>query len=166
MINKKGISPLIATILLIALVIAIALIVWFWYAEFLKQEIEKGGQKAIAEGECTLAAEFSVSSAECFVDNSDPDPSKWKYNVLINIRNEGKIDIEDFRVRIYGDTGSQAVLASKGLLETHSEQTSIRYDRTEVGIPNKLEIMPVITTDGITKTCTNKAVEVQPTGCT
>jgi len=42
LINKKGISPLIATILLIALVIAIALIVWFWYAEFLKQEIEKG----------------------------------------------------------------------------------------------------------------------------
>ena len=41
MINKKGVSPIIATILLIALTIIIALIVFQWMKGFTKEAITK-----------------------------------------------------------------------------------------------------------------------------
>ena len=152
MLNKKGISPLIATILLVALVIAIALIVWFWYANFLQQEIEKTGKEALAEGECVLDVAFKIDSASCFGND-----------ILLNIRNEGTVDIQDFRVRIYGSSSTEMILIGERLPKTHSRQTSVEIP--SIGTVQRLEIMPVIVTEGVPKTCTNKQVTVNSTGC-
>lgn len=157
MLNKRGISPLIATILLVALVIAIALIVWFWYANFLQNQADKLGRQAIAEGECVLEVDFKIESASC----STATPN----NILISLRNEGKVDIADFRVRIYGNSGSQTVLVGQDLKETHSTQTSVQFDPTEVGNPQRIEVLPVVSSEGTVKTCTNKVALVPLTNC-
>ena len=159
MLYKKGISPLIATILLVALVIAIALTVWFWYANFLQQEIEKTGKEVLAEGECVLDVAYKIDSASCF----DKDNDTIDDDILLNIRNEGTVDIQDFRVRIYGNSGTEMIVIGERLPKTHSRQTSVEIP--SVGAVQKLEIMPVIVTEGVPKTCTNKQVTVNPTGC-
>lgn len=161
MLNKRGISPLIATILLVALVIAIALIVWFWYANYLQNQADKLGRRAIAEGECVLEVDFKIESASCFDKNNDGT----KDNVLISLRNEGKVNIADFRVRIYGTGGSQVILAGQDLQETHATQTSVQFDPAKVGIPQRIEVLPVVSAEGTVKTCTNKVALVPLTNC-
>lgn len=158
MTNKKGISPLIATILLVALVIAIALIVWFWYANFLQDQTRKLGEQALAEGECVLDVDFKIESASC--NAATPN------NILISLRNEGKINIADFRVRVFDAAGkSQMIIVGEGLLETHAKQTSVEYDPAKIGTPKRIEIMPIVTTEGAVKTCTNKVALVSLTNC-
>ena len=157
MLNKKGISPLIATILLVALVIAIALIVWFWYANYLQIKADKIGKKAIAEGECVLNIEFKIESASC----SPAAPN----NILISLRNEGKVNIADFRVRVYGTSGSQMIIVGKDLPETQSTQTSVQYDPSTIGTPQRIEVLPVVSSEGTITTCTNKIALAPLTGC-
>ena len=43
--NKKGISPLIATVLLVAFVILIAVLIWFWWDNVIKDQISKTDEK-------------------------------------------------------------------------------------------------------------------------
>ena len=49
--KKKGISPLIATVLLIGFVVIIAASVYFWYDNVLKGEMEKRGAQSEIEAD-------------------------------------------------------------------------------------------------------------------
>ena len=59
-VNEKGLSPLIATVLLIGFAIAIAILIWFWYGNFLKNQAEK--EKSLTEGKlaCSQEVNFQV----------------------------------------------------------------------------------------------------------
>ncbi|MBT4630788.1 hypothetical protein HOC06_01015, partial [Candidatus Woesearchaeota archaeon] len=39
--KKRGVSPLVATVILVAIVIIIALLLWFWYNNFLEEQRDK-----------------------------------------------------------------------------------------------------------------------------
>lgn len=52
--NKKGISPLIATVLLIGFVVAVAAVVMLWGKGFVKERAEKEGALSQAQLECNL----------------------------------------------------------------------------------------------------------------
>jgi len=52
-INKKGVSPLIATVLLISLVIILIVTIVFWVKGFVNERISKEGALADAELKCT-----------------------------------------------------------------------------------------------------------------
>lgn len=43
MVNKRGLSPIIATVLLIFLVLILASIVFLWARGFFSEQLEKGG---------------------------------------------------------------------------------------------------------------------------
>ncbi len=60
-LNKKGISPLIATVLLIGFVIMMAILIWFWWNKVLKEQARKIGETSTAEWICANEVEFSAS---------------------------------------------------------------------------------------------------------
>ena len=45
--NKKGVSPVIATVLLIGIVIALGLVVFFWFRSFTQEAVTKFGGENI-----------------------------------------------------------------------------------------------------------------------
>ncbi|MFH1592820.1 MAG: archaellin/type IV pilin N-terminal domain-containing protein [Candidatus Woesearchaeota archaeon] len=51
-INKKGISPLIATVLLVGFLVVVILIVWLWGYDFVTEQAEKQGALADASENC------------------------------------------------------------------------------------------------------------------
>ncbi len=59
-LNKKGISPLIATVLLIGLVIAIIATIMLWSRSIIKEEIEKRAQIATGKLACLTEIEIAV----------------------------------------------------------------------------------------------------------
>lgn len=81
--NKLGVSPVIATILLIAIVVVLALVLFLWFRSFTKEATMKNGKniELVCE-EVQFSAEYDSTSGE------------------LAISNEGNIPISEFRVLV------------------------------------------------------------------
>ncbi|MDD5149125.1 MAG: hypothetical protein PHC28_01410 [Flavobacterium sp.] len=103
--KKKGVSPMIATILLITLVILIAVIIYWWAKGFFGEELEKFGETA--EQACN-DVDISVSAFSDGIDiiNNGNVPI---VGVTIKKVSSGKSTTESFEFEngiIVGGTGS------------------------------------------------------------
>ena len=62
--KKRGISPLIASVLLIGFTIAIVAMIFIWWGDFVKQKTINEGLKNDAERACMNEVEIDVKSAK------------------------------------------------------------------------------------------------------
>ena len=84
---KKGISPLIATVLLIAFTIAIAVIIMRWGTDFVKN-ITKSTEES---------TEMALKCTDLKIEMSDIDCTDNK----LKLTNNGNIEIKSVKFRIY-----------------------------------------------------------------
>ncbi len=92
--KKKGISPVVATILLIAIVIILALIVFLWAKGFIQESIQKKGMSADqACDEINLQASYSSSSGDLEIINNGNIPM---YGFEVNKEYSGGSETESF----------------------------------------------------------------------
>lgn len=87
--NRRGVSPLIATVLLVALVIIIAILIWLWYGKFIEDIQNK--QQLDLEMACAQDVEFVLSDLQC-VDGA----------ISFYAENTGGIDLRGFRIAYSG----------------------------------------------------------------
>lgn len=80
MFGKRGLSPIIATVLLISLTLALAIIIFFWAREFVGESVQKDGQAV------ELLCDETNFVIEVF------DGTMW-------IENQGDIALGGFEVR-------------------------------------------------------------------
>lgn len=94
--KKRGISPLVATVLLVGFVVAVALIVFLWGRNFLQEKAEKEGALGQAQIECnSVEIEIKdIGAAE---------------NSVVNV---GSTTIDGFIIR-RGGTGANVVIEKK-----------------------------------------------------
>lgn len=83
MVDKRGISPLIATVLIIGFVIAIASIIFFWGRGYIVETAEKEGELSRLKLLCN-DLKFNVLSLE---------------NSVLELENNGEVEISRFKVR-------------------------------------------------------------------
>ena len=69
--SRKGISPLIATVMLVAVVIVIAFLVFWWYGEYIEESLEKS--EITAEQACLNDVSFSLSQPGCLENSTGPN---------------------------------------------------------------------------------------------
>ncbi|MBL7059346.1 hypothetical protein ISS08_02750 [Candidatus Pacearchaeota archaeon] len=84
--NKKGVSPVIATVLLVAMVIVIALIVFLWFRGLTQEAITKFGDKNIKLVCDDVQFDFDYSGGILSVSNTGNVPI---YEIYIEITTEG-----------------------------------------------------------------------------
>ena len=141
--NKRGNSPLVATVLLVAIVIIIAILLWFWYHNF----IEEQQQKASTElAQACMNAEIRVEDALCSGNVVD-----------IEIANIGTSQITSLLFNGLFDDGSQAFEtgdpvpagATTGLLQ-------IEFDNHPGETLDRVEIIPVVMIGGQSKYCNDQ----------
>ena len=88
--NKRALSPIIATVLLIVLVIIIAAIIFLWAKRFIGESIQKQG--ANIEQKCSeVNLEASKTGTTLYLNNKGNVPI---YNVEVKIKKEGSETIE------------------------------------------------------------------------
>jgi len=88
--NKKGLSPVIATVLLIVLVIIIALIIFLWARSFVGEAVQKQG--ASAEQKCgEISLDVLVSGGDLYVTNTGSVPV---YSLKVKINSGGSESVE------------------------------------------------------------------------
>lgn len=88
-LNKKGISPLVATVLLIGFTLALAVVIWMWAGGFLEERAQKAGKIANVEISCATEVGFSVVNA-----------CKGANEVKLTIENRKNIPLVGFTIRL------------------------------------------------------------------
>lgn len=125
--NKRGVSPVIATVLLIAIVIVIAAIIFIWASGFLSERAQKSGR----------AVELSCPEISFTAGYDGPDASG---NKKVGVINRGNVPIYAFNVKEVGDG---EVLVYKNLGSTITQG-----DTAQVEIPSHISgeilMVPVI----------------------
>ena len=136
--NHRALSPVVATVLLIAMVIVIALIVFLWFRSLTGEQITKFGGTNIQLvcGDVYFEASYSGSSDELL------------------IRNSGNVPIYNFKVKVEGD-GSYTTSDLKDLspewdsnYETGLNQgMSFSGEVILSGSPSQITLIPVLIGD-------------------
>ena len=93
--NAKGVSPLLATVLLILVAVGIGAIVWVWTTGFVGQATSEAGQ--VTTEMCTKGR-FEVTSC-----------SYASQQVTLWLKNTGDIDLNSFRVVVRDSAGNVTV---------------------------------------------------------
>ena len=102
-INKKGVSPLIATVLLISLVIILIVTIVFWVKGFVNERISKEGALADAELKCT----------EINLDIKNIQATDG-INLIVELQNAGSEDIAGiiFKIEYLSDNSNLVTVES------------------------------------------------------
>ena len=131
MLKKKGISPVIATLLLIALVIIIALIVFQWMKGFTKEAITKfdGTNIDLVCNDVQFDASYSKDTQELTISNSGNVPI---YNFDIKAEYDGGHDTLDLK------TESQRWV--DGLSQGGAFSDSVSFKNS----PTKITLIPIL----------------------
>lgn len=130
-IGKKGISPMIATILLIGFVIAIILLVLLWGKNYIEELAEKRGLLAEKQQECTK------------IDLEVPKACWRGTTAEVVIKNKANVPIHKFVFRAVGAVGEPVEKYGTqwklGGLETKSYDLEFSSD---VGVISNIDIIP------------------------
>lgn len=126
LMKKKGVSPVIATVLLIGIVVVIIAIIFMWGRSVIKENVQKQGLPA--DQACS---EINIRTS-C-------------YNGVITFTNLGNIPVYTINLRIISDGKTTVKQPTTDLGIGISESREIELD--DYGIsecPQKYEIIPVI----------------------
>ena len=105
--NKKGISPLIATVLLIGFAVALAAVVMTWGLDFIKSTADATESQTQNTLICASDLSFAIS---------DVNPTEGS----VTVDNRGQVDIKSVIFRIYGSNGVDTLDSSTGELNLES----------------------------------------------
>ena len=159
--EKRGISPLIATVLLIGFTITIAAILMIWGGNLVKERAEKISARTEAQTSCTAKVEIGLNSAKCTTeDNKDI----VKDIVKISVENKGSDTINAFRARINYDGDSETTTTYNLLNPTSQTSLKVEYD-TSKGMPKSVIIFPVLNKQSLSYTCSEKSKEIEVEDC-
>jgi flagellin-like protein len=106
MMDKKAVSPLIATVLLIAFAVALGAIVMNWGESFVRETQTTAEEGSEGRLDCTLMVDFEAVNAKYYENDGQKNGT---FTVLI--RNSGDRQIEEFVAQIFTNTtrGARAV---------------------------------------------------------
>ncbi len=96
--NRKGLSPLIAVVLVIAFTLAVAGIISTWITTFARDETEQLSDTGSTTIDCAESKLF-FAAGDVSINKSESN------NVKITITNEGTVNQTDFQVSLTDDDG-------------------------------------------------------------
>jgi flagellin-like protein len=135
--SRRGVSPLVATVLLVALVIIIAIIIWLWYGKFIEDIQNK--QQIDLELACAQDVQFVLSDIQCTGGV-----------ISFYAENTGNIDLRGFKISYSGEINGaedREIIIEQGTGSTVSSE--------DVGASPglDLEIVPIIGIGSQNKVC-------------
>ncbi|UCG95410.1 MAG: hypothetical protein JSV92_05250 [archaeon] len=126
----KGISPLIATILLIAFVIAVGGVLSGWLISFSRESTEEARVRGETDIKCSYAGLY-ISDATC----NSTDPGK----LTLITENTGSEDLTDFSITVIYDNNTAFTLqVTPGSTTLSPGDVQAFYNNTDIGDCNDI----------------------------
>jgi flagellin-like protein len=148
--NKRGLSPLIATILLVGFAVVVVTLVMVWGTGFVLEIQEKEGTLAQGRLTCVADVRINVLSIEK-IDFTTID---------VNVVNIGA-RIDGFVFRITGDVGTEVVTVNQGVEQAETKSVEVVFDSVESGdlLNGAVEVIPRIKLgNGVYESCSDQLV--------
>ena len=124
-VGKKGLSPVIASVLMILLVLVLAVIIFLWARGFIGEQIEKFGEPI--EKTCDSVS-FDIS----------------RQGDELEIVNRGNIDIKHFDVKLFDGGNSEVTKFPLRVDAGDSETYPILFEMEDGTVPDKIIVYPVL----------------------
>jgi flagellin-like protein len=157
-LNKKAVSPLIATVLLIAFAVALGAVVMNWGKAYVNDMIKVADEKSSTVVDCGISAslEFNKDINNYICANSTAG------NLSFIIVNKGSKPISGLLVKIYSDAGINNTDVSVTLQTGHTQKFAVLYP-TSFGNLTLVEIVPKINNEKTqeTLTCSNAVLNTK-----
>jgi len=157
---KKGISPLIATVLVIGFTIALALVIFTWGKAFTQSLTEETGEKAQSQLAClqTNLVSFEIIKA-CYEGNT----------IKFTLENKGEATIDKVTLRITGEEEDKTDVKELeiGLVALGIKSYTQEFNTESVGaVATKLELLrPIFTEEGQEVICGDISEELKIKEC-
>ena len=153
--NKKGMSPLIATILLIAFAVALGAVVMNIGRSF-GPDLSIGGSDG--EVDCTNSKGLSIlevagSQKICYSDNGAES------FIDFTVSNSAPVNIDDLQIAIYGtqDVFNKGSILASPMKGGEGKRIKIKYDSTIFGSIEQVTITPKIS-DEKANVCNHRGI--------
>lgn len=92
--DKRGVSPVIATILLIAIVVVLGFIIFLWARSVINEDVQKFGEPVQRSCDSILISASSLGNSLVITNNDDRIPL---YNVQLHIsESNGDTSVEEY----------------------------------------------------------------------
>lgn len=148
-INKKGVSPIIATVLLIAFAVALGAVVMNWGKGFVENTAKTTEEKTNLELACQQELQLSVKKISNIPKICYDSGNKY---VEVMLENSGTVNITGMQYALFDSTGDSAILKNTTLSVGPGEVTrkvKIYYnDTTLSGSIVQIEFIPMIKPKG------------------
>src|SRR3989344_4480507 len=147
-LNKKGISPLIATVLLIGFTVALAAVVITWGSGFVNRVTSGTDTNTAKSVACTSDLNFQISKVNCA--NSVTNPN----TVLVN--NKGELQLESLTFRFFDVNGDpKGTIVGAGSVGKYELKTvAVPAPGVPIG-STKVEAIATIKLNGQDVVCTD-----------
>ncbi len=165
--KKRGVSPLIATVLLIAFAVALGAVVMNWGRSYTEQVADNVQKQGDVQLKCSQDVKLEVVELD---DNPQFCLGEWGANSYVNftLRNPGTKKMESLQVTFIGETDvlvnstvPNSSIAKEG---GYSRKMSVGFPFSQVGKVKKVEIVPVVEINGIQSRCTGKGSTLSKDG--
>lgn len=133
--NKKGITPVISSILLIAFAVGLGAIVMSWGAGVSFEESpENACEQTIME-----VVTVGENPEACYTDNE----------IMLTLFNKGQYMIDGLKIAAIGETDVQDIIVETTIEQASARKVMSEYEALRVGTLRKIIITPVVSIDHI-----------------
>ena len=151
--EKKGISPLIATVLLIGFTIVLAAVVMRWGGEFVRETTEETACQADIATAC-INTRFNL-------DNIENSTATGPGTATVRISSTSDNVIDGFRLILWAGSETDNSIEVPTVLESF-ESSSYDITYTDWAVITRVEAFPIITVEGCEKgTCSESGMEYE-----
>lgn len=158
--NKRGVSPLIATVLLIAFAVALGAVVMNWGRSYVQDTMTSVQQKSDLERQCSSDVSIEIQEIAgrpqiCYGGGGVDGYVKFM------VTNKGTINIDGLRIEIIGisDIQSNASLNGTSMAISATKRKNVSYDYTVFGEIQLIKITPLVTIAGRNTSCSGRAIQ-------
>ncbi len=158
--GKKGVSPLIATVLLIAFAVALGAVIMNWGRGFVQDRTADVEKTTKIETGCALDVQLKVSEIEgtpqlCYGGSGAAG------QINFTIDNQGKKDIKELGIVVGGASGiyQLANMNISTIIAGGAMFRNVTYDYNTYGSIKYVRFIPKIDIGGVTTPCPGSALQ-------
>ena len=154
--NKRGVSPLIATILLILMSVGMGVAVMSWGEDYIEEKAEfvQGVQETVTSCDTVAFSVITISGVQQLCQQGDATLKGL-------IDNGPDADIADFHARLVGVKGIYVQESTLAQPLPRASATPLTIATDDIGIVQQVKLTPQIMTGGTKTQCTKQAVLVE-----
>lgn len=152
---KKGISPLIATMILIVLAVSIGAIVFSWSKGYVKDTTNSVSENFENKFKCDLNPGLRITTLNsskliCYNETMKA--------INFTVENGPDMDVKQLFVRVIDIYGNTAAGFIPGTAMPRAGATRASFNYSDIDIPAQVKIIPVLVINGKETVCTKAAV--------